>query len=44
MKRLNDLNNEAHDGVRGEGLTTQTALACSEVRQEVLVDQPERIT
>ncbi len=44
VERLDDLDDEAHDGVRGEELAAQPTLGHGEVRQEVLVDEPEGIS
>ncbi len=42
--RLDDLHDEADDRVRGEELSAEPALGHGEVREEVLVDEPEGVT
>ena len=41
---LDDLDDEPDDGVRGEELTAEPALGHGEVREEVLVDEPECVS
>ena len=43
VERLDDLDDEPDDRVRREELAAESALGHGEVRQEVLVDQPEGV-
>ena len=44
VERLDDLDDQSDDRVRREELATEAALRRGEVGEEVLVDQPERVT
>ena len=44
MKGFDDLDYEPHDRMRGEELASEPTFRHCEVRQEVLVDESERIT
>ena len=44
VERLDDLDDEPDDRVRGEELATESTFRHGEVREEVLVDEPESIT
>jgi hypothetical protein len=43
VERLDDLDDEPDDRVRGEELAAEATLGHGQVREEVLVDEPERV-